>query len=41
MSILVKGTIEKEELSIININATNNAKQLIKLLEETDKSTLQ
>lgn len=41
MSVLVKGTIEKEELPIININATNNAKQLIKLLEETDKSILQ
>lgn len=32
MSILVKGTIKKEEQPIININinATNNAKRLIK-----------
>lgn len=29
-SILVKGTIKKEEQPNININATNNAKQLIK-----------
>lgn len=34
---LVKGTIEKE-LPILNINATTNAKQLIKLLVEIHKS---
>ena len=37
---LVKGITKKEELPIININATYTAKKLIKPLKETNKSTL-